>query len=798
MIITIFSCFIISLLTNGSSIIRIIGNPSDIGEAEHLQSRMGWEFERLKDPSTNSIPKGIRRKELEFAKTLPVAGIRNKSVSWVARGPYNVGGRTRGAALDVNDENITIAGGVSGGLWRTTDGGNTWSKMTKPEQLHNVTCLVQDTRPGKTNVWYYGTGEGIGNSASESYSADFLGDGIYKSTDNGLTWKPLESTVSNTPQNLDRWDYVWNIAVDPAETSKDVVYAALFKSIQRSEDGGITWEQIFPYSASGSFFTDVAVTSQGIVYAVLSSDGLSTYEGIWRSENGTDFTRITPQGFPSTYYRIVLDINPSDENEVYFLANTPNGGQHTYVFFGGEEWNSLWKYTYLSGNGADTNGVWKNLSSNLPSGYPCRFDNFYCQGSYDLTIAVKPDAPNIVFIGGTNLYRSTDGFSSPAHTTQIGGYKPGSVDLNWDIYENHHPDQHKILFLPSNPDVLISANDGGMHKTNDCLADTVVWEKLNRGYLTSQLYTVSIDETTTSDIIVAGFQDNGNFFTNSANPSATWIMPLNGDGSFSAIADGGDNYYLSIQRGKVYRMQLDNDGYPTAFARIDPIGPAKDDYLFINPFALDPNNHNIMYLGAYKGLWRNDSLSDIPLAGNIDTISTGWFNFTYKPNYYVTAIAVSKNPANRVYYGSSGFVYRVDSANVSDANHIKYTISTASGNISCIAIDPRDADKVMAVISSYSRYSLYYSDDGGVNWYKVAGNLEEFPTGGGNGPSCRWAEIVPFGNQTLYLLGTSVGLFATDTLYLENDSTEWAQLAPEAIGNIVVEMIKTRETDNLV
>ncbi len=323
---------------------------------------------------------------------------------------------------------------------------------------------------------------------------------------------------------------------------------------------------------------------------------------------------------------------------------------------------------------------------------------------------------------------------------------------------------------------------------------------MNNGSLTTQLYTVSVDRSSTNDIIVAGFQDNGNFFTNSASPTANWVMPLNGDGSFSAITNGGDYYYLSIQMGKVFKITLDNDGNPTAFARIDPIGVDKEDYQFINPFALDPNNNDIMYLAGGHKLWRNDSLSYIPLAGNIDSISMGWFPFTDSVGNYITAVTVSKNPSNIVYYGTnSKFVYRIDSADTGDPEHIRVTslVYFPSANISCIAIDPRDADKVMVVFSNYNVKSLFFSEDGGQNWENVSGNLEQFPlTGAGNGPSCRWASILPVNDKTIYFVGTSTGLYATDTL--QGLSTVWTQIGANTIGNVVVEMVKTREADGLV
>ena len=782
---------------NKKKVIGTIGaGPNEVGFNNPF-GRAAWEFNRLKDPATNKIPDNIKFNELEFARTLPNdLKLKSKSINWVKRGPFNVGGRTRGIAMDINNENRILAGGVNGGIWQTTDGGLNWNKITKSYQLHSVTCIAQDRRLTKTNTWYYGTGEAYGASAAAT-GAFFLGSGIYKSTDNGLTWDSLPHTSSNTPNSFDKnWDLVWNIAVDNSVDSIDVVWAACYGSLFKTTNGGNTWDSVLYTSGTPSYFSDVAVTSTGVVYATFSSEGLT--KGIWRCADRVTWKKITPVGFPGVYDRIVIGINPQNENSVYFLGVTPDFGQSNPTWVAGDtSWTSLWKYTYLSGDGSGSGGIWTDLSSNIPHNGTSTFDNFYAQGSYDLVIKFKPNDSNVVFIGGTNIYRSTDGFTSSNNITQIGGYQIGTSLPDFHIYPNHHPDQHNILFLPSNPSVMITGSDGGIHRTNDCLAPSVTWQRLNNGYLTTQVYTVTIDESSTNDIIVGGFQDNGNFFTNSASPTANWVMPLNGDGAFGAITNNGQTYYLSIQNGKVFKMTIDNNGNSTGFRRIDPIG-AKN-YVFINPFVVDPNDSNIMYLAAGHKLWRNDSLGYIPITNSWDSISKGWIYFHDTVTTTITAVAVSKTPANIVFYGTSNKkIYKIINANTGNPSRIDITptIFQSGGNVSCIAIDPNDANNIIVTFSNYNIYSLFYTTNGGTSWTKGAGNLEQNSSGSGNGPSIRWASFLPINGKNLYLVGTSIGLFATDTL--QGLNTQWVQLGTNTIGNVVVEMIKTRESDGLV
>ena len=233
----------------------------------------------------------------------------------------------------------------------------------------------------------------------------------------------------------------------------------------------------------------------------MSSDG--TQKGIWRKDS-SGWTNITPSAWSgATYNRVVIGINPSNQNQVYFLGETPNIGKATTNYIGDIEWNSLLKYTYISGNGTGSGGQWLDLSPNIPYD-SSQMGNFNSQGGYDLVVKVYPDSSNIVFIGGTNLFRSTDGFTTKNHTTTIGGYAPGSTLPFYTNYPNHHSDQHNLVFLPSNHDVMISTSDGGVIKTMNNRASSVAWQPLNDGYVTSQFYSVAIDHGSTPNDIVIG------------------------------------------------------------------------------------------------------------------------------------------------------------------------------------------------------------------------------------------------------------------------------------------------------
>lgn len=814
---TVLACVAASLvLCSGFIFLRPDANNTfkrrlHIGEAnEASDKRLQWETARLVDPATGKIPEGIRYKELAFAATLPsdaMVGF-NKStqsaLTYNARGPYNHGGRTRALAIDIDDDNTIIAGQVSGDVWRSTNGGQSWTRVSPLDKVFGATCITQDKRPGKHNIWYYGTGEGYGTSASAG-GAFFLGNGVYKSVDNGLTWSQLPSTGNYTPQTFDNvWDIVWNITTDPSNTTEDEVYAATYGGIWRSTDGGTTWTMVRG-SQSGSYFTDVMVTPTGVVYATLSSDGVQP--GIWRSADGINWTNITPIGFGATFDRIVMCYNPQNENEAYFLGVTPGSGQTSTNYIGEPEQNSLWKYTYVSGDGSGNGGNWEDRSANIPHNQG-QFDNFNAQGGYNLTLAVKPDDSNTLFIGGTNIFRSTDAFATSNNTTQIAGYAIGTTTPFFESYPTQHPDQHGIHFLQSDPDVMISNNDGGVFRTDNCMAPSVSWTRLNNGYQTIQFYTVAIDKTVPNDpVIIAGAQDNATLYTNTTDPLFNWTLPFNGDGAYCAITANSQYYYYSRQLGQVVKSTMNpNTGLINQLVRIDPASIDTNLYEFINPFVLDPTDQDIMYMGGGDRLWRNRSLDQFTLNGSYQRTDAGWdfLTGTIDTTRSITCVTACQTPAHRVYVGTNRRnIYRIDNAN---SNNPTVTLAIAntpplvmpsSGNVSCIAVDPTDGNKVMAIFSNYSVYSIWYSEDAGATWQKAAGNLEQNAGGSGNGPSIRWASILPLADgHKAYFVGTSTGLYATDTINGLN--TVWVQQGANVIGNNIVNVVETRPSDGLI
>jgi photosystem II stability/assembly factor-like uncharacterized protein len=749
--------------------------------------RLAWEVMRLADPRTGEIPEFSRSKELDFAKKLPVRKVANdKSGSQLFThiGPYNVGGRTRALAFDVKDPFTYFAGGVSGGLWRSRNEGETWKRVSGANDHAAVSCIAQDTRQDKTNTWYYGSGESIGNSASKSFSAYYRGSGMYKSTNGGTTWQQIPSTATLV-NKASAWDFIFAVATDPSRNDSDLVYAAVKSGIMRSKDGGDTWQKVLSSSLDASF-TNVMVSGNGVVYATIGSDG-GNGSGFWRSPDGLSWTRISHPTFPGNHVRTVFDIYRKDENVLFFFSNTPGAGAAGA---------SLWRYEYLSGNGSGSGASWTNLSANLPD------SNLNLFNGYCMVVKIKPDNEDVIFIGGNDLYRALTGFRDTLNVHRVGGYGVHG-DSNYTYRLGYqHPDQHAMAFHPNSAEVLLSSTDGGVHLSLHP-ADTIIhWESLNNGYITTQFYGIGIDHGTSgSRVILGGLQDQGTYWTNTSDPNADWVSIRGSDGAYVAVEDGGGAYYLSTQYANIRRYILDSTGKSLHDVKVMPPSLPKGSsagWLFVHPFTLDPVDNNIMYLPYKNEVWRND---DLAAADSNDL--TAWTQLvTVSGN--ITAITASEKDQGSVFIGtSSGTIYRISNAHTTGSKvavNISGTINS-SGYTSCIAVDPNDNDKIIVVFSNYNVVSLWYTENGGVDWYPIEGNLKgdtdpKVPPQFyyiGNGPSVRWAEIIPTQTGNRYFIGTSIGLFSTNELI--GDSTVWMQEGAESIGNVVVDMLDFRQSD---
>ncbi len=770
-------------------------------EIENSLARQQFEWLRLHDPKTGIIPAGIRERELAFAQEQVSSDKAVQTLAqdnWQCIGPRNVGGRTRQIAVDSANHNVLLAAAAQGGIWRSTNRGATWTHTNDGQR--DATCIVQDPHTGKRNVWYYGTGELLSTTfrrvsevTGPRWRTRDIANGILRSTDSGITWQSITINQSGAFTKLDSpFDGIWSMVIDP-RPNHNTIYAAGYGAILESTNDGGSWSTYLQDTINPSFCTDIAVSSTGIVYAACSKYSVtgnqSSTQGIYRSVDGLQWANITPSAWPSDTRRMKLSIAASNENILYALMETPGSGVSDH---------SIFQYEYKSGDGTLAGGVWSNRSANIPfdpTGQNQLF-NFNSLGGYALTLAVKPNDANTVFIGGTNLYRSKDGFATSTNTTWIGGYDPNPNGPQ--SYPNHHPDNHTLTFDPDDPNGMYSGTDGGVFHSSDN-RDSVVWEVLNHGYLTTLFYSVAVDPLGKNDhYFLGGLQDNGSWF--GSDLSSDWQMIDGGDGAYSAVADNKRHVYTSSQFGTISRIDLDAVNQPATYAHVTP-DDSVSGFTFVAPWRLDPNNTDRMFLAATNVIWRNDDLPSIPENSSRPT-PVGWTQLanTFLPDTSIIgAVAVSKSPGNIVYYGTSdGRLFELDSAD-NDASQPKEITSKIFPNafISCIAIDPHDARILLVVFSNYGVRSIFASDDGGHSWRNASGSLEQNPDGSGDGPSCRWASIMHTPQGVIYYVGTTAGLYSSRDSNLSG-ATTWHREGESTIGALTVEMIETREADQLV
>lgn len=767
-------------------------------------SRKYQEFLMLRDPATNRIPENIRLLELKFAEKLPKqfstimlknSQVKNvQALTWVERGPNNIGGRVRALGIDIRTTGTPtiIAGGASGGLWKSTDGGNSWVKKTTYNQLLSVTCIAQDTRSGHEDTWYYGTGENLGNSASAN-NATYFGNGIFKSTDNGETWSQLASTnVSDITTFNSDWQYIWNIAVHPVSGN---VYAATTGGIYRSTNGGTSWTKVFDPNNSNTLKCDVTISSNGTVYTSTSSDGgdiAGIRKSVTDSETDVNFKHhsVSPT-LPSTYGRTIIKVAPSDTATVYFLTEGVSGTNTTPNVHDHQFWRSS--------NGGSS---WTNISSVIPSNTSPNLDNFSTQNGYDMLLSIKPDDAKFVIVGGVSLFKIHDvtNDSQTLAEKHIGGYgisDNGTANALGDFI-NHHPDNHIGVFKPGSNVIFYCGNDGGVHLANDitATASATFWETPKRNGLNiSQLYHASIDKTSGSGFIAGGFQDRGNWMARTTGSLQNWQEVGGGDGAFAEIDPSGTYVFMSTTHGNIFRFLKSNSNSPVdVTTAIKPSGVSNNNTLFITPFDVDDNNGDIIYFSGgnttgskFSGIWRTTNATAV-------TPTWEFFNNSEVPGEYISSVKSSKSSSSNVlYYGTSGGkVYRIDKANSADVTTTNPIAITGSinntGYVSSIDVDESNSANVLLTFSNYgtSVGRIWYSSDSGNNLTNVTGNL--------NGEiSVRWAKMFNISGTMHYFLATSTGVYYT--ILLDGASTVWTQEATNSIGNAVVVGLDFRAND---
>ncbi|MEM5565918.1 T9SS type A sorting domain-containing protein [Psychroserpens sp. AS72] len=754
---------------------------------EAVEDRFQFEYDMQKNPITGLIPQEEKEIELNFAlesKVQALAGFQARSFSspYVTRGPSNLGGRTRSFAIDISDTsgNTMLAGGVSSGLFRSTDGGASWVKVSSNDEIHSVTAIAQDPRIGFQNIWYYGTGELLGNSANAS-GAFYLGQGIWRSVDNGITWTQIPQTNSVIESFDSTFDIINSLAVSPITGD---LFVAAFRAVLRY-DGTDFSTEIQATGGNGS--SDVKISNTGRVF--VSLEGNFASNGVYTSETGVgNYIRIAQNNAPAGWSlsgRIVLGIAPSNSNIVYALFRNGN-------FTGVEA--DLWRYDLSTDTWTDFTGKMPDE----PGGDLSGNDPFAIQGGYDLEVSVKPDDENFVIIGGTNTYRINN-INTDATFDRIGGYinnaSYGLYDLGGG--DEHHPDIHDLVFSPFNSNLLYSGTDGGIHSA-DVTVPTVGWTNLNNNYQTYQYFHVALDPQAGSNFVMGGAQDNGT--TIGGGPALTGLTNttdmesiFGGDGVAVAFGRTGTmddindiQLYFGTQSGPLFTIR--NGGFVNI--RPSATNGTGNQSIFVTYFYLDTET-NTMYYANGNELYR---------ANNASTVSSfAWADIgSLSTNEFIRSIVSTRGTYSPSSYtligGQNGGVFRLDDPRnndlVSAVNITPAAASTANGSVvSGVAIHPTNPDIAMVVYSNYGINNIFLTSNATSatpTWDLVERNLASF--------SIRSTAIAEVDGQIGYFVGTARGLYASQ----DPTTEDWQLEGADEIGLAVVSSLVTRPSDNML
>ncbi|MHB8702867.1 MAG: WD40/YVTN/BNR-like repeat-containing protein [Candidatus Tyrphobacter sp.] len=657
------------------------------------------------------------------------AGTPYAHLTWRSVGPASGGGRVAAVAGTASDPNLYYIGSAGGGVWKTVNGGATWTAVFEKELVAAIGAVTID--PTNENVVWVGTGE-----ANPRNDATF-GDGVYKTTDGGKTWTNVGLR--------DTWS-ISRILVDPHDPLHVVVGAfgdpfrnSEARGVYVTEDGGKTWSKtLYVGPQTGAAELAMDPNDPSVIYASMwqfrrlpwtfHSGGPD--DGIWRStDGGKTWTRLAGHGLPSGLTgRSAVAIAPSDSKRVYAIIEAKGG--------------ILWR----SDDGGQN---WTMVSS----------DTLVDQRPFYFThLAVDPRDENRVYAVSMMLALSKDG-----------GKKFAA------IAQGVHVDYHAIWIAPNDPNRIIVGEDGGYAITLDGGAH---WS-FSRNIPIGEVYHVGLSLHQNPYWVCAPLQDNNGFCApeNSQSPggiaNADWQDVIGGDGEW-AVPDPSDPSHVlaDLETGRIVDYDTHArtsrfvvpyyDFSRNAFALYD----ARYRFNWDAPIAFAPWNGHVAWLGANvvfqtmdrgvhwtpisPDLTLNDKAHQQPAGGPI-TLDVS------SAEYSDTLLDIEGSPARRgeIWTGADDGVIAVTTDG--GAHWAKHTIAGVPPycRVETIAPSPFSARTAYANedchrSGNYRPY-LFVTHDYGRTWTKITNGL----------PGGVWARTIrpDDRNPDLLFAGTETGLW---------------------------------------
>jgi photosystem II stability/assembly factor-like uncharacterized protein len=660
-------------------------------------------------------------------------------------GPAFVSGRIADIAVHPKHENTWYVGAASGGVWKTRNAGITWDPIFDSQKSFAIGCITIDARNPAT-VWV-GTGENVGGRHIA------FGDGVYRSDDEGKSWKNM---------GLPKSEHISKIIVHPDDS--DVVWVAVQgplwseggdRGLYKTTDGGQTWTKTLG-NDEWTGATDLLIDPRNpdLLYAatwdrhrtVAAYLGGGPGSGIHRSRDGGETWEKLTSGIPgSNLGKIGLAISPQDPDVVYaaITLDRRKGG----VYRSSNQGSSWTKMSDAVSGGTGPHYYQELYAS------PHAFDRLYLM---DVRVQISDD-------GGKNFRRMKE--------------------------TRKHSDNHALVFRADDPDYLLVGTDAGVYESYD-LAEN--WRFIDNMPLT-QYYKVAVDDREPFYHIFGGTQDNGSH----GGPSRTdsdagirngdWYKTLGADGHQSATEPGNpDIIYAETQQGGLHRIDL-KTGEPVMVQPQARAGDPHERFNWDAPILVSQHDPKRLYFASYR-VWRSDTRGDdwtpisgeltrneerlaLPIMGRVQSWDNPWDIYAMSNYSTVTSLAESATNPDMLWAGTDDGILQ------STADGGKTWNKTMVGSlpgvperafVNDIKIDRFDANRIFVCLDNHKEGDfkpyVMMTANSGKNWVNIADGL---PYG-----TLTWRLVQDHVSPDLLFLGTENGIYVQT-----EDQGDWKKLA---------------------
>ena len=666
-------------------------------------------------------------------------------------GPAFVSGRIADIAVHPRRENTWYVGAASGGIWKTKNAGITWEPIFDGEKSFAIGCITIDPRNPAT-VWA-GTGENVGGRHIA------WGDGVYRSDDEGRSWKnmglPNSEHVSKIIVHPDDSDVVWVASQGPLWSSGGD------RGVFKTTDGGKSWNKVLGQDnidggTEWTGATDLMIDPRNpdLLYAatwdrhrtVAAYLGGGPGSGIHRSRDGGQTWEKLTSGIPgSNLGKIGLAMSPQQPDVVYaaITLDRRKGG-----VWRSENQGSSWTKMSDAVSGGTGPHYYQELYAS-----PHAFDRLYLM---DVRVQVSDD-------GGRNFRRMKE--------------------------VRKHSDNHALIFRADDPDYLLIGTDAGVYESFD-LAEN--WRFIDNMPLT-QYYKVAVDDREPFYHIFGGTQDNGSHGGPSRTDSEAgitngdWYKTLFADGHQSATEPGNpDIIYAETQQGGLHRVDL-KTGEPVMVQPQPRAGDPHERFNWDAPIVVSSHDPKRLYFASYR-VWRSDNRGDdwtpisgdltrnenriaLPIMGGVQSWDNPWDLFAMSNYSTITSLAESELNPDVVWAGTDDGIFQstVDGGKTWN----KRMVSELPGVperafINDIKLDRFDANTVYISMDNHKEgdYKPYLlrSANSGKNWENIAAGL---PDG-----TLIWRLVQDHVDPNLLFIGTENGIYVS-----QNAGSDWKKVA---------------------